>query len=185
MAFEAFNADGEPISGILPPEEIKNLQATLEETNKKLSKLENKEFNFRKLENMTEEQRAKLTDTELSLKRQQEELEEKQKSFEGAFVSDVKGDLLASLVGDDEELRKKVELNYSRIKDSDKAKSRAEIKTLINDAYAMSVGIKHRNPIFNANNTSGSQSAKTVKPSDDLLELGKKFGLSEEDLKKV
>jgi DNA repair exonuclease SbcCD ATPase subunit len=182
--FEAFNADGDPIEGVLPPEEIKSLQEKLNETNAKLEKLENKEFNFRKLEQMTDEQKAKLTDTELSLKKQQEELEEKQKSFESTFVKDIKGDLLTEMAGDDEELKKKIELNYSRIKDSETAKSRSEIKAILNDAYVMSVGARHKNPVLSAINSSGSPAAKSEKVSDDLMSLASKFGLSAEDLNK-
>lgn len=182
--FEAFNADGDPIEGILPPEEIKTLQSQLEETKTKLSKLENKDFNFRKLEQMTEEEKGKLTATELSLKQQAEELENRQKSFQENFVKDVKNDLLTSMVGDDKDLREKIELNYNRIKDADKAQSRDEINALLRDAYAMSVGTKFRNPVVSANNASGNPVVKSEKASGDFVDFAKKFGLSEEDINK-
>jgi hypothetical protein len=38
---------------------------------------------------MTEVETSKLTATELSLKKQQEEIEEKQKSFQETFVNDM------------------------------------------------------------------------------------------------
>jgi hypothetical protein len=173
------------VEGVLAPEEAKILQDQLAETTAKLTKLENKDFNFRRLENMTEEEKAKLTVTELGLKKQQEELETKQKEMESTFVGDIKGDLLSSLVGDDEELKKKVELNYSRIKESETAKTRAEIKAVLNDAYVMSVGIKGRNPINSAINASGAPAVKTEKLDDDVVSFGKKLGLSDEDLKNV
>jgi hypothetical protein len=39
---------------------------------------------------MTEEEKAKLTDIELGLKKKQEELENQQKEMESTFVGDVK-----------------------------------------------------------------------------------------------
>ena len=183
--FEAFDVDGNPIEGLLSLEESSALNTSLEENKEKLTKLENKDFNFRKLESMTEEEKNKLTAVELSLKKQQEELEEKQKSFETGFVTDVKKDLLDSLVGDDEELRKKVELNYARIKDSETAKTREEIKNVLSDALSMSVGVKTNNPLNRAINGSGNAPAGSSKPSSDLIKLGKMFGLSDEDLKDV
>lgn len=185
MPFEVYDNDGNPVEGVLPPEEIKSLQEKLEETNQKLSKLEKKDFDYRRLENMTEAEKEKLSATELSLKKQQEELEDKQKTLETTFISDVKKDLISSLVGDDEELRKKIELNYDRLSDSSKAKSREEIKALLNDAYVMSVGIKYSNPILNANNVSGSVHVKSEKISEDIKDFGKKLGLTEEDLEKI
>ena len=184
VKFEVYNSDGEPIEGVLAPEEIKTLQAQLEETKGKLSKLENKEFNFRKLESMTEEEKEKLTATELSLKEQAEALEERQRQMESTFISDVKNDILSSLVGDDNELRKKVELNYDRLKDSSSARSRDDIRQLLSDAYTLSVGNKSRNPIVSANNTSGTPIVKGDKMSDELVSFAKKFGVSEEELTK-
>jgi len=192
MAFEAYDVDGNPIEGIVPPDEVKTLQEKLteneqklQETTERLSKLENKDFNFRKLEAMTEEERSKLTASELALKKQQEELEENQKTFQNGFVSDIKNDLLESIAGNDDDLRKKIELKYNQIKDSEKAKSRSEIKALLDDAYAMAVGIKSRNPLNSAINSSGSSPVSHAKPSDDVLSLGKKMGLSDEDLQNI
>lgn len=185
MAFEVFNADGELVEGVLPPEEIKTLQEQLEETNQKLSKLEKKDFDYKRLENLTEAEKEKLSAVELELKKKAEELEDKQKQFSNTFISEVKNDLLESLVGDDEELRKKVAFNFERIKDSEKAQSREEIKSLLRDAYAMSVGSNVRNPLNIANNKVGSGDSFVNKKIDgDLAELSKKMGISQEDLEK-
>lgn len=183
--FEAYNSDGDPIEGVLPPEEIKSLQEKLEETNAKLEKLENKDFNFKKFRDMTDAEKEKLSATEIELKRRSEELEEKQQQLSSTFVKDVKNDLLESLVGDDEELRKKVELNYARIKDSESAQSRAEIKQLLKDAYSMSVGVKTVNPLGTAVNKTGGVGKSADKKIDgDLADMSKKLGISEEDLEK-
>jgi hypothetical protein len=192
MAFEAYDADGNLIEGIVPPEEVKTLQEKLNEneqklneTNEKLSKLENKDFNFRKLEAMTEEEKSKLTAAEIALKEQQEKLEDEQKKMQSSFVGDIKNDLLDSIAGSDVELRKKIELKYSLIKDSDNVKSRAEIKALMEDAYAMAVGVKTRSPLNSAMNSSGDKPSSGTKPSDEVIALGKKMGLSDEDLQNI
>lgn len=185
MTFEAYNADGEVIEGVLPPEEVKTIQEQLAETKSKLEKLENKDFNFRKLEQMTEDEKAKLTATELSLKQQQEKLEADQKAFTESFANEVKNDVLDSLVGEDTELRKKVELNFNRLKDADNAKSRSEISKLMQEAYTLSVGGRSANPINAAYNRSGSaptRSSSSDKLSSDAIEVGKKMGLTEADM---
>jgi len=187
MTFEAYNADGEAIEGLLPPEEAKTILETLAETKAKLEKLENKDFNFRKLEQMTEEERNKLSATELSLKQQQEKLEADQKNFTESFANEVKNDVLDGLVGEDAELRKKVELNFSRLKDSENAKTRTEISKLMQEAYTLSVGASGRshNPINAAFNKSGSapaRSAGSEKLSADAIEVGRKMGLSNADM---
>lgn len=194
MAFEAYDADGNLIEGVVPPEEVKTLQnklgeneQKLEETAKKLSKLENKDFNFRKLEAMTAEEKEKLTASELSLKQQQEDLENKQQEMHKSFVTDIKSDILDSIAGEDKELREKIELKYSQIKDSDSAKSKAEIKSLMEDAHAMAVGVQNKNPLTSALNSSGGGDGpiSKTKPNDDALSVGKKLGLSDEDLEKI
>jgi hypothetical protein len=49
----------------------------------------------------------------------------------------------------------------------------------------MSVGIKGKNPITSAVNASGAPSVKSEKLSNDVVSLGKKLGLSDEDLKDI
>jgi len=184
--FEAFDSDGNPIDGVVSPDEAKTLQAQFEETKLKLEKLENKEFNFKKLRDMTEAETAKLTATELSLKKQQEELEEKQRTFESSFITDIKHDVLSNIVGDDEELKKKVELNYARLKDSESAKSRSEIEKLMKEALTLSVGIRGTNSLNSAINKTGDapKTQSSTKLSDEALAIGKMLGITPEDIEK-
>ena len=185
MAFEAFNADGDPIEGVLPPEEITTLQQQLVETNEKLSKLENKDFNFRKLEQMTDDEKSKLSATELSLKQKAEELEAQQKDFSTSFINDIKNDVLEKIVGDDADLRAKVELNYNRLKDTDSAKTRGDIDKLMREAYTLSIGNKGTNQLnaaFNATGSAPVKAANSGKLSDDAIAVGRKMGLSDADL---
>lgn len=189
MPLEVYNADGELVEGVLSQEEVDaavaaktaELQAEIEEKNVKLTKLENKDFNFKRLENMTEAEREKLSATELALKQEQEALQTKQAEFQQGFVADIKNDVLDTLVGDDKELREKVEYNYNRLKDSEKATKRSEIKPLLEEALALSVGIKSGNPLTKAMNASGSAPSKSTKVSQDLVDFAKNFGVNAED----
>jgi len=185
MAFEAYNADGDPIEGVVDPEEVKTLQQQLTETNEKLSKLENKDFNFRKLEQMTEEEKSKLTATELSLKQKAEELETNQKNFIENSIKEIKTDILESLASDDADLKAKIESNYNRLKESDNAKTRSDIKILMTEAYNLSTGGKTVNPLnaaFNATGNSRPATKSDAKLSDDAIAVGKKMGLTNKDL---
>jgi hypothetical protein len=179
MAVEAFDVDGNPIEGLVAPEEVKIIQD-------KLSKLENKDLNFRKLESMTEDEKNKLTAVELSLKQQAEDLDTKQKTFEIGFVSDIKNDLLESISNGDEELKKKIELNYARLKGADEVKTRSEISELMRDAYKLSVQHPSSNSLNRAVNFTGQSPAKSSSSdiSNDVIVAGKMMGLSDEDFKK-
>lgn len=178
MPIEAFDVDGNPINGVLAPDEVQALQA-------KLSKLENKDFNFRKLEQMTEDEKAKLSATELSLKEGQEKLEADTKSFKETFVGDIKKDALDKLVGDDADLRAKVEHHFARFPESKTAQSRSEIEQLVNESLLLSTGGRARNPISSALNVSGEspKRTQTSKLSEDAMDVARKMGLSEEDFK--
>jgi hypothetical protein len=191
MPIEVYDVDGNPVEGLVPLTQVEEakaeLQAKLDETNASLAKLQNKDFNFRKLEQMTEEEKNKLSATELSLKQQQEKLEEDQKAFITSSVSDIKTDAISRLAGDDEELKKKIEYNFARLKDADTAKSRQEISSLMQEAYTLSTGSSRMpNPINAAVNHSGAGPAFVpgTPISADAMSVGKSLGLSEEDIKK-
>lgn len=190
MPLEVYNAEGEPVEGVLTQAEADaaiaakeaEWKVTLDETTEKLTKLENKDFNFKRLENMTEAEREKLSATELALKKDQEALQNQQSEFQKGFVSDIKNDVLDTLIGDDAELRAKVEANYARLKDSETASKRSEIKPLMEEALALSIGVKSGNPLSRAMNASGSAPAKSdSKVSPELVAFGKNFGVSAED----
>lgn len=190
MPLEVYNAEGEPVEGVLTQAEADaaiaakeaEWKTTLDETTEKLAKLENKDFNFKRLENMTEAEREKLSATELALKKDQEALQNQQSEFQKGFVSDIKNDVLDTLIGDDAELRAKVEANYARLKDSETASKRSEIKPLMEEALALSIGIKSGNPLRSAMNASGSAPTKSdSKVSPELVAFGKNFGVSAED----
>lgn len=186
MAIEVYDVDGNPVEGVLGAEEAAEVQKSLEETKEKLTKLENKDFNFRRLEQMTEAEKEKLTVTELALKEQQEKLEADQVAFQAGFVGDIKKDILDSRIGDDEELRKKVEHHYARFPEAKDAKTRSEIESLIDDAMTLSTGSRVRNPLTAAMGHSGDAPTPS-KPgviTDELAAMGSKMGISKEDIEK-
>jgi len=183
MPKELYDVDGNPIQAFTP-EEIAEKEKELETTKTELEKLKNKDFNFKKLRDMNEEEKAKLTGVELQLKQKQEELEENQKTFSQQIVDGNKNEALAVLVGDDEELRKKVLSNYDRIKGD--AVTKEEINSRMREAYNMLGQFASKpNPLLQAVNFSGGAGVvKTPsKLNDDQKSLGKKLGLTDEDLK--
>lgn len=186
MSLEVYDADGNQVEGVLSPEEATALQSQIEETKEKLTKLENKDFNFRRLEQMTEEEKDKLSAAELSLKQQQEALEAEQKSFKESFVGDIKKDTLEKFVGEDEELLKKVEFHMARFPESKTAQSRSEIEGLVKDAMLLATGGRSSNPLNAAMNASGSAPARVQKEklSDEAMNMASKFGLTAEDIEK-
>ena len=167
-------------------EKLAEYEKTLEETTSKLKKLENKDYNFKKLRDMSSEEKEKLSATEIELKKKQEELEESQASFQTTIVESSKNEALAVLVGDDKKIREKVLHNYDRIKGN--AVTKDEINNRMRDAYNMlGVGAaKVSNPITAAAGFQGgagvaNSSAKTkIDP-----ELASNFGITDEDLNNV
>lgn len=186
MPNEFYDVDGNLVEGVVSPEDAAKVQAELEEAKVQLAKLENKDLNFRRLESLTEAEKAKLSATELELKKKAEELEDKQKTFTEKFVGDIKGDELRRLTGSDEELKKKVEFNFARLKEADTAQSREEISKLMNEAYVMSVGRQPSSPLNAAINQSGSGPIQTSNSTlaEELSGVAKGLGVSEEDYKK-
>lgn len=192
MPTKLYDADGNEVEAFLP-DEVKPYQEKTElyekelnETKEKLTKLENKDLNFKKLRDMTETEREKLTVTELELKKRQEVLEEQTQSFRQQVVQSHMDDALAVLAGDDDETRKKILLNYDRIKDE--ATTKDEVFKKMKDAYKLTKeGSNARNPLGAAMGSVGNaptrKEDKTM--SDELKELASKMGINEDDLKRA
>jgi len=158
-------------------------QSNLESTTEKLSKLENKDFNFKKLREMSKEEKEKLTTTEMELKQKQEELEENQKSFTKNLTDSQKNEALAVLVGDDEKIRKKVLLNYDRIVGD--AKTKDEVFAKMRDAYNMlGASVQSPNPVYQALGASGGAPSASKQSAKVDSELARSLGVSSEDIKK-
>lgn len=166
-------------------EELASTQKELEETREKLGKLENKDFNFKRLRDLDKEKQAKLTEAEKALMLKAEELENNQKSFTDKLITSYQDEAIAVLVGNDEKLRKKVLHNYSRIKGD--AVTKEEVNSKMRDAFNMTgVGSQAPSAISSINSLSGS--APNPNPSGDTKldegqkDLGKKLGLTDEEM---
>jgi hypothetical protein len=158
----------------------------LSETSEKLKKLENKDFNFKRLRDMSAEETAKLTATELSLKKQQEELAENQSTFTKNIQESWKNEALAVMCGRDEEMKKKVLLNFGKF--AGEATTKEQINERIKDAYALSNGhAGSSNPLNTMSGFSSQARGDGSNPNwagkDVDKELYSKLGISDKDLK--
>jgi hypothetical protein len=180
-----YDENGNAIEGILSPEETAQLKTELSTVKESLAKLENKEFNFKKLRDMSNEEREKLTVTELELKKRQESLEEEQRTWKQQVVESHKDDALAVLAGDNEELRKKILLNYNRLKDE--AVTKEQVAKKMKEAYLLSKE-RHADEIDPLSQALVNGVPPKPKSSDrvspELEDLAKKFGVSKEELTK-
>jgi chromosome segregation ATPase len=186
---ELYDAEGNLIEGALLPDEVKPVQeelATIKEelkqTKESLSRLSNKDMNFKKLRDMTEAEKEKLTATEMELKKRQESLEEEQRTWKEQVIESHKNDSLAVLAGDDEDLRKIILLNYDRIKDD--ATTKEQVAKKMKEAYLLSTEKAHSmNPLLATGGLPPSSSKKN-EITPELKDLAKRFGVSKEDLTK-
>lgn len=164
-----------------PDEDIEVLQKQIEEkeeevniAKEELEKLGKKDFNFQKLreQNKTQESELDKLKTEMS-----EKLDQAITNLAG----DKKADIINSLVGDDEELKKKVEFHYDRIKDE--AKTKDEIQSKVNDAYFLAT--RQEAPTGNYVSSAGAGNVKNeeqITPGEK--EIGDALGITDEDRKK-
>ena len=167
-------------------EKLAQLEKEHSDTTEKLKKFENKDYNFKKLRDMNEEEKGKLTATEMELKKKQEELEENQSTFTKQIIESNKNEALAVLVGDDKKIRDKVLYNYDRIKGE--AVTKEDINNKMRDAFNM-VGLSSNqvNSLNQAVNYSGGAPISTpkTKATSEQIDLAKKMGLTEDEIKKL
>lgn len=137
-----YDDTGEALEGALAPDEAKALQdkfdtasKDLEDTKTRLAGLESKDMNFRRLEQMTETEKGKLSDKEKELMQRQEALEDQQKSFENKQTESYREYAFRTIVGTDKDLREAVEEKYKII--AGDAKTPEEIAERVQDALAM------------------------------------------------
>jgi len=166
--------------------QLKEKDTQVEELQKELTGLKNKEYNFKKLRDMTEDEKKELTTREVELIQRTEKLEEEQKSFSTRVVDGHKLDAFAVLAGDDAELLKKIQYHYERI--SDDATTRDEVNKKAKDAWLLANGGANAgiDPIARAAAyQSGHGVVKTgERLTGDQRDLASKLGISDDDLKK-
>lgn len=174
---------------VMTDEEVKSTlegkEKEIESVKKELEKLQNTDHNFKRLRDMTEKEKERLTATELALKEKQEKLEDDQKSFFERQVTEHKNDALNAIVGDDPELREKVLHHFDRIKDD--AVTREEINKKMREASLLATGITHSAPsaLGLASGLSGAGiKEKKQQVNQEVLEAAPMFGLTKEDIEK-
>lgn len=99
---------------------------------------------FKKLEEMSEEEKEAMTEKEIELQQRQEELDARQAKAEEAQKETLQKEINArranaikAYAGEDEELAQKIEANFGRISDSKGAQTEDEIRAVVQDAYNM------------------------------------------------
>lgn len=117
---------------------------------------------YKKLSDMTEEEREAMTEKELELQERQEKVEEEaariQKEANERIEREVgarRAAAIKKLAGNDEELAKKISDNYGRITDAKNAQTEDEIAQIANDAYNM-LGTPSRDGVTGAIASGGS-----------------------------
>uniref|UniRef100_A0A6M3IP54 Uncharacterized protein n=1 Tax=viral metagenome TaxID=1070528 RepID=A0A6M3IP54_9ZZZZ len=155
----------------------------LEQTRLKLEKLENKDFNFKRLRDMSKDEKDKLTATEMELKQKAEQLEENQYKFTEQLQNSYKNEAMAVLVGNDKDLQKKVLYNYNKLNSPDGTKE--EVFSKMRDAYNM-LGASNNsiNPVNAAATHHGPPSGFKQAGGTVDAGLAKNLGITEEELKK-
>ena len=188
---QLYNEDGEKVEALSKEEyeaKVEGFETEKKEMKEKLEKLEVKDFNFKALRDGSKEERDKLL-SELSDKDKQiillqEKTDKKIDDFKDSVVGGYKTDAIREASGGDEELEKKIKLNFARIAGEEDTKE--QIIEKVKDAKKMSLD----NAIDPVAALSGTMSAGDIKPIDktDLTpsqkDLGSKLGLSDEEMGK-
>jgi len=162
-------------------------ETELSEVKEKLSKLENKDFNFKKLRDMKKEELDALTSKELELMKRQDALEEKAQELSDRVVKGAKEGAIEALAGEDEELVKKIEFHFERLGGDETTKEDVEKK--VREAHLLATSSERLKP-DPINGAFAKTSSGEVKPEDKeemtkgVLDVAGKLGITAEDLKK-
>lgn len=165
-------------------EELAELQAKLAEASEKLAKADDKDKNFAALRKAKEEADGKLNEV---LKGQDEKLNKFKNEIMESVLKDHYEDTIKSLVGDDAELRKVVELNYKRL--ADPTASKADISKKLQDAFVLANKREESGALNSSVLSSGNAGRLNIKSNNKGFSaeeeaIAKNFGLSDADLKK-
>lgn len=158
-------------------EELTKLQEELE-------KLKAKDLNFGNLREQKEAAEKKVADL---LAEVDEKIGVAKKEVLESVLKDHYNETLKGLTGDDAELQKKIELQYNRL--TDPASTKEEVARKLRDAWVLATQVEGPGALNSLSVSSANLSRIPMQSSDKKLtpeekELGSKFGLSDEDLKK-
>jgi hypothetical protein len=154
-------------------EELKKAQALVAELQKTVAEkdaviaqknqdLVGQRKQYKKLSDMTQEEKDALSQKEIELQERQEVLDEQLRTFEAKQtellqkeVGSRKDAALKRLVGDNKEFAEKIRSNFDKIKDSDKAITDDEVSALMGTAFNM-LGDERPSPVAEALSADGS-----------------------------
>lgn len=150
----------------------KELETQLSQTREQLGKLQNKDLNFRRLEQMTEAEKEKLTATEKQLMQQAEQLEAKTKELEGNTLAFHRRNAISLAARGNEDVAKELETAWNDI--SGEPKTEQEFLEKAAKVYRL---VKGTTPQFSAV-TSAFAQVGSAPPSDQGTKKG--YGDTEE-----
>lgn len=169
-----YDEEGSEVEGILPPEEVTKLQEqlkTLEEKSKlaeeldgklkakeeELQKLSSKDFNFQKLRDKSQEEvetlKSKMNEKEKLLLTEVMELTKERAEEKSRRFNEAKEEVLRSLTGGDEGIRKSIELAEKEL--AGEAQTPKELEDRYRKAFILAKGeAPKKNPLFSGYSSS-------------------------------
>jgi len=203
---QLYDAEGNPVEALTTEEvEAKTAEAKeegaaeveeeykaqLEEKEEELAKAQEKEQNFSKLraknKELTEEEEAAEEEAKITIEDLQAQIKEAENKGATMVAQTFRDDAVSDYAGDDEELKEAIIEQYGLINKPEGTK--AEIRQKVKDAYTMAVGVEEGD-LLDSKVSSPSGPGRSVGEdgggdlSPELKDMGKKFGLSDEDFNK-
>ena len=173
------------------PDKTDDYEAQLKEKEEELAKLKEKETNFAKLREQKDDSESKA---EAKIEEIQKEMDDKLKEsseatekrvLEGVYKDHYQEEL-KNLAGEDDELKKLIEVQYGRL--TDPTTNTGEISKKLRDAWTLATKTEESDALNTAIVSSGGASAIQTKSQDKLSpeieQVASKFGLNQEDFDK-
>lgn len=184
------DADGNTVETLSPEEatalkaqaeEATTLKTQMAEQQAKLQALESKDLNFKRLRDMNAEEKAKLSADQLAAKQEVEELRTKMEERDRSTLEDAKSDFFTRNIGTNEDLKRKVEYEYSLLNLPDG--TAAQMKAKYEKAYTNATGGTQINPLHAYVPSTGYDATRSTTPSvkdlkPEVADLASRMGLS-------
>jgi predicted RNase H-like nuclease (RuvC/YqgF family) len=153
-----------------------------EEANEKLKKYQDKDYNFKRLRDMTEEEKERLTEVERELKMRQEKLEDEQKEFRSKTLEEKRANVFKRFSNGDAELEGKLKNAYDLF--SGDADTMEAIEARAMNAYKLVRPDNTPNPVMGAFGSVGTvptkPKAKNFSETDEGKAYMEAFGVKPE-----
>lgn len=207
---ELYNEDGDPVEAYTEDElnekieefkktgeekdkEIEDLKKQMEESKSGEGSNSDKEYNFRKLDNIRKEKEKEASENAKLVKELQSKLEQVESTAKNVtdqrLTESKLNQKIEEFAGQDKELAKKVRHFYDEFKpieETDPVKREEIFNERVDRAILLATGSAPKNPLSKSGVASYGGTTGSVKKgglSDETKKFGKeKFGLSDEDL---